>query len=101
MRNIHGLYQIEWRPQSNHMTVIHDRHAIAQPLGLLHVVCGENDRLAFRLESRDELPELAARDRIETRRWLVEKKKLGVSNQRARDSKALLLPARQSTDSRG
>src|SRR5437588_1870906 len=78
--------------------MIDDRYAITESLGLLHVVSREDDRPAFGLKLLDQLPELAARLRIESGRRLVEKKQLRISNQRAGNRKTLLLSTRERTD---
>ena len=80
------------------MTMIDNRDTVAQSLCFLHVVRGEDDCSAIRAKTRDEIPELSSRLRIETRRRLIEKEKLRISDQRARNGEALLLTARQSAD---
>src|SRR6266516_654974 len=51
-------------------------------------------------ETADDLPQLAARLRVESRRRLVEKQELRHTHQRALDRETLLLPARQRHDAR-
>ena len=51
---------------------VDDRDFIAQQLGFFHVVRGEDDGLAARLDGLDELPEIAPRLRIEARRGLIQ-----------------------------
>jgi hypothetical protein len=41
----------------------------------------------------ERVPELAARDRIDARRRLVEHEQVGLRGQRLRDERALLLPS--------
>src|SRR6185436_9394224 len=78
--------------------MIDDRDTIAQTLGFLHVVRGQNDRSPFRLELGDEVPELATRLRIESGGRLVEKQQLRIPDERAGDGEPLLLSAGQSAD---
>ena len=47
------------RSQGDHLAVIHDRHAVAQPLGLVHVVRGQQDGAAGAL-NRSMSPRAAA-----------------------------------------
>ena len=70
-----------------------DRHAIRQPLRLVHVMRGEEDRLARALQVRDHLPGLAARRGVEAGRRLVEEEQLGVADQGDADVEAPLLAA--------
>ena len=71
--------------------MIDDRHAIAEPLGLIHVVCRQHDAAAARPELDDEVPELSARLGVESRGGLVEEEQLGVSDDRAGERQPLLL----------
>ena len=52
-------------------------------------------RLAARADAAHELPDRAARLRIEPGRQLVEEHDLGIVDERQRDEQPLLLPARQ------
>ena len=49
--------------------VVHDRHTVAEQVGLLHVVGGEQDRLALGVQLLDDLPERDAALRDRGRRW--------------------------------
>src|SRR5258705_1304504 len=100
MRDVERFRQLTRRSQRDHVTVIHDRDAIAKALRFLHVVRRKNDRPAFRLEHRDQVPQLPARLRIEAGRRLIQKEKLRISDERARDRKPLLLSTRQSSNTR-
>src|SRR5689334_21645719 len=78
--------------------MVDDRDAIAEPLGLVHIVGREQDRAARGLELLDEVPDLAARLWIEPRRRLVEEEQIRVADDRAGDGQSLLLPAGQLTN---
>src|SRR3982751_5421837 len=80
--------------------MIDDRDPVAQTLGFLHVMRRQEYGPPFRLELGDQVPQLAAGLRIESGRGLIEKKKLGISDKRARDRQSLLLSARQCADAR-
>src|SRR6185312_8060211 len=72
---------------------VHDDDLVAEELRLLHVVGGEDDRLAPRLDRLDQLPEIAPRLGIEAGSRLVEEEHLGVVHQRNREQETLLLAA--------
>ena len=80
--------------------MVHDGHAVAEPLGFFHVVGGEQDRAAAGAEALDQLPELAAGLRVEPGGRLVEKEELGVAHQRAGEREPLPLAARELADAR-
>src|SRR6267143_4479192 len=85
--------QLAWRAERDDLAVIHDRDAVAQPLGFLHVVRREQHGAASGAKPADDLPQLPARVRVETRRRLVEEQQLGLAHQRARHRQPLLLSA--------
>ena len=85
------------RPKAIIRPVVHDRHPIAEPLGLVHVVGGEQDGAPVRLEAFDQLPELPAGLRIEAGGRLIQEEQLGVADQRAGQGQALLLAAGKRT----
>ena len=87
--------QLARRPERDDLSVVHDGHAVGQPLGLVHVMRGEDDGAAGGLELLDELPHLAAGLRIEAGGGLVEEQQVGVADQRAGHREALLLAARK------
>ena len=64
-------------------------------LRLVHVVRGQQDRLALLLEAAQQVPDLTARLRIESGRGLVQKQKVRFADQGAGQSKPLLLPTGQ------
>src|SRR6266853_2826566 len=100
-REVHHVVRAQRRDQllgsslGDDLAVIHDRDAIAEALGFLHVVRREQHRPAVGAEAADDLPQLAARLRVETRRQFVEKEQLGLADERTGDREPLLLPAGQ------
>src|SRR2546425_8895501 len=75
--------------------VLDDRHPIAQSLGLLHEMRRQEDRLAARADAAHQLPDRAARLRIEPGGQLVEEHDVGVVDQGQHDEQPLLLTAGQ------
>ena len=87
-------------PRAITLAVVHDRHPVAQPGRLLHVVGGEQHRAAAGLEALDQLPDLEARLRVEAGGRLVEEEQLRVGHQGAGQGQALPLAARELADPR-
>src|SRR5262245_25777264 len=75
--------------------VVDDCDTVAQALGLLHQMRGQKHRLAAIADAAHEIPDRAARLRVEAGRQLVEEHHFGVVDQRERDEQALFLPAGQ------
>src|ERR1700693_3443866 len=73
--------------------MIYDGHAVAKAFGFVHIVSSEQDGAARTLEFLDQFPKLAAGLGIQTSGGLIEKKKVGIANQRAGESQALFLAA--------
>src|SRR5882762_10385189 len=100
-REVHHVVRAQRRNQllgsslGDDLPVIHDRDAIAEALGFLHVMRREQDRAARGAKAADDLPQLPARLRVEPRRGLVEKEQLGLADERTGDREPLLLPAGQ------
>ena len=80
------------------LPVIDDRHAVAEHLGLVHVVRGQQDGAAVGAEAFEDVPQLPPRLRVEAGGRLVEEQQVGIAGQRARHRQPLLLPARQLAD---
>ena len=72
-----------------------DRDAVGEGLRLVHVVRGEEDRLAQVAQAADHVPGLAARRGVEAGGRLVEEEQLGVADQGEGDVEPPLLPARE------
>ena len=72
---------------------VHDRDDVAEVVGLLHVVRGQQDRAALGLDRPDQLPEVVARLRIEAGRRLVEEQDARVVGEGDREQQALHLAA--------
>src|SRR5215210_3538566 len=78
---------------SDGASVVYDRDPVAQPLGFVHVVGGEQDGSAVRFEAVDQIPELSAGLRVQARGRLIQEQELRVAHQRAGEGQALLLAA--------
>src|SRR5450755_1587183 len=87
--------QLPRRIQGNYPAVIHDGHAIAKFFRFVHVVGGKQNRAAAALELIDQIPKLAARLRVKSGSWFIQKKKLRIADQGARQRETLLLSARK------
>ena len=75
--------------------VVDDRDAIADGLGLLHRMGGQEDAPALLSDVLDPTPELTTGLRIETSRRLVEQQQRRIVNDRDVQREALLLSARE------
>jgi hypothetical protein len=69
---VEGRNQLSGRAERDHPAMVHDRDAVAEALRLFHIVSGEQNGPAVRLEALDQLPELAAGLRVEPGGGLVE-----------------------------
>ena len=76
----------------------HDRDAVAQLLGLVEVVRGQQDRHLTSAKTGDVVQELEADARIQADRRLVEEQDLRVRQQRTRDLEASALAAAVGAD---
>ena len=75
--------------------VRHDHHPVAQSLGLVHVMRGQQHRGAVGAERADARPQRMAHRRVEPRRRLVEDQQLRPVDQRRRHGEATPEAARQ------
>src|SRR5205085_3053384 len=82
------------------LPVIDDCHAVAEHLRLIHIVRREQYGASLTFQLDDEVPELAPRLRVESRRRLVEEEQLGITNDGAGEREPLLLSSRQLADAR-
>ena len=80
------------------LAVIDDGKAVAEALGFVHVVRGEQDGATFLLEGADDVPELAAALGIEAGGWLVEKEDARIADERGGYGEALFLTAGKLAD---
>src|SRR5947207_3029882 len=55
-----GGNQLARRSERDVFAVIHNGHAVAEPLGLVHVMRGQNNGAAFGPKAPDQFPSLAA-----------------------------------------
>ena len=60
--------------------MIDDRQPITEALRFVHIVGGQHNGASALLELADDLPQLAAALRIESRGWLVEKEDFGIAD---------------------
>ena len=74
---------------------VHDRNVVAEHLRLIHVMGGQDDRRAPRLDTLHERPEISPRLRIEARRRLVQKYEPGPVDECHGQEQALPLAAGQ------
>src|SRR5437870_12572511 len=81
------------RVEGDDLAGVHDRHAVAEHLGLVEVVRREEHRRASPANIADEVPQVPARLRVESGRRLVKKKHLRLVHHRDRDREALSLTA--------
>ena len=87
------------RAQRDDLAVVDDGHAVAQPLGLVHVVRRQEDRAALRSRKSRMMSQSCRRDcGSRPGRRLVEEQQLRVADQRAGDGQPLLLAAGELAD---
>jgi hypothetical protein len=86
------------RALGDDLAVIDDEDAIAERVGLLEVVRGEQDRRPALAQAADVVPEVRAGLRIEPRRRLVEEHELGVVHEAEGDVEAAALAAGERLD---
>ena len=73
MLDADGRDQLAWSSLRDDLAVIHDGHTVAEALGFLHVVRGQQDGAAGQFEFFDQIPQLAASLRIEPCGRLIQK----------------------------
>jgi hypothetical protein len=77
---------------------VHHDEPVAELLGLVHVVGGQNQCDPSLLEPVEAVPEDVSGLRVEASGRLVEQEQVGVAHQRAGDGEAALHAARQRID---
>src|SRR2546421_5912750 len=87
--NVGELAERIGRAVGNQLAVINVGY-VAAALGFVHVVSGDEEGDAMTGKLEEEIPELAARDRIDARGGLVEEKKGRLVQHGAAESEALL-----------
>ena len=86
------------RALGDDLPVVHDDEAVAELLGLVHVVGREQKRHTLPLEAVEPVPDDVTRLRVEAGRRLVEEQHLGLVDERARDRQPALHAARERLD---
>ena len=86
------------RPDGDGLAVRHDRHLVAEALGLLDVVRAHQDRDALAAQAVDERPQLLADLRVEADGRLVEQEQARLVQQRAGDEQPAPHAAAQLVD---
>ena len=91
---------ISWRGRTlgDDLRLVHDDEAVAELLGLVHVVGGQDQRHATLLQPVEAVPEQVTRLRVEAGRRLVEEEQGRLVDQRPGDRQPPLHPARQRLD---
>src|SRR2546425_6474465 len=89
------LDQLSRRVERDDAALVDDRDAVAEDLGLVEVMGGEDDGRAAFLDAANQLPEVSASLRIESGRRLVEEENLGSVDEGGRDGKTLSLTPRE------
>src|ERR1700722_11567513 len=75
--------------------MVNNCEAVAQALGLVHVVRGEEHGAAVALKGADNVPKLTAALRIKTGGRFVQKENLRIAHQRSRNREPLALASRE------
>ena len=88
------------RVEREDLAVVHDRHPIAELVGLLHVVGRQQDRLPLAVQLAEDLPQRQAALRVQARGRLVEEQHRRAVEDRARHHQPLGHPARERVDRR-
>jgi hypothetical protein len=93
-----GLDELARGAGGDDLRVVHDDEAVAQLLGLVHVVRGEDERDAALLEPVQPVPHHVPGLRVQAGGWLVEDEDVRVVDQRPGDRETAFHPARQRVD---
>src|SRR5207249_3142536 len=87
------LDEIRRRALRNDLAMIDNDQAIAETLGLIHVVSREQHGPAGALKTANNIPKLSATLRVESSGGLVKKKNLGIPHEGGRNRQSLALTA--------
>ena len=90
-----ALDQLSRRSLGDDLPLVHDDEAVAELLGLLHVVRRQEQCHALALEPVEPVPDDVARLRVQPGRRLVQQKHLRVVDERPGDRQPALHPARE------
>src|SRR6266704_1447797 len=82
-------------PRGEYLAVVDDRDLLAQRLGFLHVVRGQQDRLPLGVQHPQDVPEVSPGLRVEPGGRLVQEQHVRPVHQGPRDQQPLGLPAGQ------
>src|SRR5437867_4142662 len=93
-----ALDQLARRALRGDLRLVHDDEAVAELLGLVHVVRREDKRGAALLQAVEAVPDKVPGLRVEARRRLVEEHELRLVDQAAGDRQAALHAAREMLD---
>src|SRR5260370_17795151 len=85
--------QFGGRTFGNNLPMVHDCKPVAEALGFVHVMRGQQHRAAGFLKRANDVPKLPPALGIEASSRFIQEKHPGGSNQRGRDRKPLPLPA--------
>src|SRR5215468_9666870 len=86
VRSRHTCLKIRRRVARDQLPVVHNRDAVAQSVGFVHVMRrNQNRELSLVLDVGEHLPNRDARNWIESRRRLVEKENLRTMYEPARN----------------
>lgn len=78
--------------------LVHDDQSIAELLGLIHVMGGEDQGHALALEPEEPIPQDVPRLRVQPGGRLIEQQQLGVVDQAAGNDEATLHPSGEGLD---
>ena len=84
--------------EGDDLAVVHDGDAVAEALGFVHVVGGEDDGSAGLFELVDEIPEMATGLGIEAGGGLIEEEEFRIADEGAGHGEALLLASGEAAD---
>lgn len=93
VRRIEGRDQLLRCTECDQPAVIDNRHAVAQSMCFIHVMCGQQHCSTAFPEARDLIPELEPALRVQTRGRLVQEQKLRISYEGTGNRQSLPLSA--------